>query len=296
MNEQALKARLQKLQIWKQGDQRAPHKPLLILYALAEYQREKEMMLPYEEVKPKLTDLLREFGPYRRSYHPEQPFVRLTRDGIWQLDKEAAKIPPHNSTLLAENVRGGFTKEVYELFDQNPLLLKEAAELVLQDHFPETIHEDILMAVGLDLDLGAAYQLQKKKTRDPRFREKILRAYEHSCAVCGFNVRLGSQLVGVEAAHIKWHQMGGPDTEENGMAFCSLHHKLFDRGVFTINPSRELLVSEEAHGSSGFQEWLMDYHGREIRSPIRPDYAPAENFMHWHVKEVFKGAERFISE
>lgn len=79
--------------------------------------------------------------------------------------------------------------------------MKEVAELVLQDHFPEMIHEDILMAVGLDLDV------KLKRSRDPRFREKILRAYEYSCAICGFNVRLGNHLVGVKqliSSGTKW--------------------------------------------------------------------------------------------
>jgi putative restriction endonuclease len=292
MTEEQLKQHLQQLTIWKKGDQRAPHKPLLVLYALAKYQSEKVSILPYEEVKPKLKELLMEFGPRRRSYAPEEPFVRLTGDGIWQLDKVMDHRDPRNKLLLKENVKGGFTEEVRRLFDRQPLLLKEAAELLLHEHFPETMHEDILDAVGLDMEMYAVSR--KRRARDPRFRDKILRAYEYRCAVCGFNVRIGSQLVGIEAAHIKWHQMGGPDTEENGMALCSLHHKLFDRGVFTITPSRILLVAEEANGSAGFQEWLLDFHGREISAPVRPAYKPDESFIHWHVKEVFKGPERYV--
>lgn len=287
MNERELKQRLQKLSVWRKGDQRAPHKPLLILYALAQFKAKKEKWVSYQEMKPKLTKLLMEFGPQRQSYHPEQPFVRLTTDGIWQLSKETDLKNPKNNILLSDNVEGSFTDEVFMLFDKRQLLIKEVAELILQDHFPESIHDDILMAVGLDLDINI------KRTRDPHFRDKILRAYEYSCAICGFNVRLGNKLVGVEAAHIKWHQMGGPDTEGNGMALCFMHHKLFDRGVFTINPSRKLIVSEEAHGSSGFDEMLMAFHGKEIRSPVHPDYSPERMFMNWHVREVFKGPERY---
>lgn len=77
------------------------------------------------------------------------------------------------------------------------------------------------MHIGLDIEFKG------KRSRDPNFRNKILRAYKYSCAVCGFNVRLGNNLVGIEAAHIKWHQAGGPDREDNGIALCSMHHKLF---------------------------------------------------------------------
>ncbi len=49
-----------------------------------------------------------------------------------------------------------------------------------------------------------------------------LQAYQS--VVCGFNVRIADSLVALEAAHIKWHQAGGPDMEYNGIALCSLHH------------------------------------------------------------------------
>ena len=37
----------------------------------------------FREAEPELTALLREFGPPRKSDHPEQPFWRLQRDGVW---------------------------------------------------------------------------------------------------------------------------------------------------------------------------------------------------------------------
>lgn len=288
MNAEDLKSSITNLSIWKKGDQRAPHKPLLLLYALGCIQNENRRELPYEEVKDKLTFLLKEFGPTRRSYHPEDPFARLENDGIWILDKSINKKQISNRYLLDNGVVGGFTNSVFQLLSQQPNLIIEVAELILNEHFPETLHEDILLEVGLN------FSVSKRKTRDPKFREKILRAYEYSCAVCGFNVRLGHNLVAVEAAHIKWHQAGGPDQEENGIALCSLHHKLFDRGVFTLNDKKELLVAEDAHGTNGFQDWLLKFHGKPIRTPISPFYQPKEAYLNWHVREVFRGKARCL--
>lgn len=283
MNSTELKERINNLAIWKKGDQRAPHKPLLILYALGQLQAKKERFIRYEVTKERLTELLKEFGPIRKSYHPEEPFIRLKRDGIWALDKEVNEKSPNNRQLLDANVSAGFTPEVFDLLLSNPSLIQDISQLILEDHFPDTIHEDILASVGLDF----SYFTRKK--RDPKFREKILRAYGYSCAICGFNVRLAHTLVGVEAAHIKWHQAGGPDTEENGIALCSLHHKLFDRGVFTLSPERKMIVSQDAHGTHGFDEWLMRYNGEAIREPIQSYYYPDHSFLKWHVKEVFRG-------
>lgn len=291
MNEAEFKDKIQNLSIWKKGGQRAPHKPLLILYALAQLQASKERFIPYKEVKEKLSNLLIEFGPKRMSQHPEEPFVRLKNDGIWDLTNESVinLKNPSNRILLDNAVGGGFNEEAFSLLKGNNSLIREIAELILNQHFPDTVHEDILNHIGLDLEFSG------KRVRNPQFREKILRAYEYSCAVCGFNVRLGNNLVGVEAAHIKWHQAGGPDIEKNGIALCSMHHKLFDRGVFAISEDNVFLLAEEAHGTNGFNEWLFKYHGKKIRQPIHPDYYPQNTYVDWHIREVFRGPSRYYA-
>ena len=110
--------------------------------------------------------------------------------------------------------------------------------------------------------------------------------------VCGFDAKLGTSPIALEAAHIKWHTHCGPDTIVNGLALCSLHHKLFDRGAFTLSKKRELLVSGNVSGSMGFDEWLMDFHGKPINLPQSIDEYPAVKFIRWHVRAVFKGKPR----
>ncbi len=113
----------------------------------------------------------------------------------------------------------------------------------------------------------------------------------YRCAVCGFDVRLGSASIALDAAHIRWHQAGGPETEDNGLALCVLHHKTFDLGAFTVREG-VLAVSDQANGSTGFQEALLAYHGKPIRDPQHPDWRPGMKHLDWHGREVFKGEAR----
>ncbi len=106
------------------------------------------------------------------------------------------------------------------------------------------------------------------------------------------NVRIVDSLVALEAAHIKWYQAGGPDMESNGIALCSLHHKLFDRGAFTVTQDMKLKVSEIAHGTFGFKKWLLAFHDREIRPSQRQSCYPGTDYVKWHVRKVFKGYAR----
>lgn len=162
---------------------------------------------------------------------------------------------------------------------------------MLESHFPESIHADILSAVGLTLGVDKT----AAKKRDPQFRQKVLTAYEYRCAVCGFDVRLGSVSIDLDAAHIRWFQAGGPDVENNGLALCVLHHKTFDLGAFTVNNAGVLLVSDQAHGTDGSSpEALFSRHGKSIRPPQRQEWKPAPPSLDWHAREVLKGAARSL--
>src|SRR5882724_10690706 len=98
MTSEIVLTRFNAINIWKQGDQRAPHKPLLILYALGRWQR-GQADVTFLEVEPALTDLLQRFGPRRKSDHPEQPFWRLRNDGVWTVQS-----PSHLPLKTGDNI------------------------------------------------------------------------------------------------------------------------------------------------------------------------------------------------
>jgi putative restriction endonuclease len=305
MQPEELKQAIQKIKMWQRGGERAPHKPLLLLYALGRLARGEPRLMNYKEVKDDLKNLLDEFGPPRASHSPSYPFIRLCNDrlpqsetAIWQIEGREnlnTKKDWSDRELVENETTGGFTVPVYILLLGNRGLVNEIATAILRKNFPDTLHEDILLQVGLDLEFTDSKGIDAtiRTARSPDFRNRVLTAYEYRCAVCGFNVHLGDTLIAVEAAHIKWHQAGGPDLEQNGIALCSLHHKLFDRGVFTLNEKMVFQVAENAHGTHGMEEWLMRYHGLEVRKPRSSDYYPSDNYINWHVREVFKGPARF---
>ncbi len=296
MSKQEVLEKFESLNVWKRGDQRAPHKPLLVLLALSRWQQGKNR-LDFESTAPRLIQLLQEFGPKRKTNHPELPFYHLQTDGIWKMTTSGDPQPRKGSSsftsreLIDHHANGQFTEDVLDVLEHDPAVAGEIAIRILDAHFPETLHSEILSAVGLDTDLR---QVSRRRPRDPQFRDRILTAYEYRCAVCGFDVRLGSQSIALEAAHIKWHQAGGPDDETNGMALCVLHHKVFDLGAFTLDSELTILVSEKANGSQQFEESLLRFHGANLRQPQRPECRPHEKFTDWHQREVFKGKTRHV--
>lgn len=293
MNAEDFITHLEKLNVWKKGDQRAPHKPLLLLLALARVPTEQPRLIPFNDIEKKLTQLLQDFGPSRASYYPELPFWHLQSDQIWEMPNSAGVLTSSGSVskkyLRDHQVAAGFTQDVYDLLKANPLLIEQAAMLLLDDNFPPSVHQDILDEVGLDFEALAQPASSKRPRRDPSFRRRVLAAYDYRCAICSFSVRMENTPIALEAAHIKWFQAGGPDIESNGLALCSLHHKLLDRGALAISNEHKIVVSEKANGHGGFQEWVLNFHGQPLLKPRNATYAPNTEFTNWHIREVFQG-------
>jgi putative restriction endonuclease len=281
-----LEQAIAKINIWRKGDERAPHKPLLLLYVLANYQRGHSRLFDYgTEIHHQLLDLLERFGPKRPNHYPQMPFWRLKGDGFWELQNAGlcsstgSKQPPIKD-LVNYCVAGGFAEEHYARLTKNKNLIGSLAQQILEGYFPESIQEEIADEMGFDIQ-------QIRKVRDPMFRQQVLRAYNYECAICGFNMRHDNASVGLEAAHIKWKQYGGPCEIPNGLALCAIHHKAFDRGSIGLNENMQVLVSEAVNGSGIVGRLFWDFAGKSISLPIVKSNYPNEFFVEWHRREVF---------
>lgn len=301
-SEQVLRA-FDRMRVWQRGDRRAVHKPLLVLLALARVGAGGTAMMDWNDAEPLLKALLDEFGPDGAGASRHYPFWHLQTDGLWHLAGPASILarPPSATPTLAElrehHVLGGFPPVLDAALRGDPALRAAIARRIVDAHFPESIRADVLAAVGLPADISlAGLTPEQARRRDPAFREKVLLAYEYRCGVCGHDLRLGRQTIGLEAAHIQWFQAQGPDVVPNGIALCALHHKVFDLGAFTILPDDYRLVfSQHLNGSHESAGRMLAYHGAGLILPQSRDYLPAPEFLDWHKREVFKNPERPVA-
>lgn len=217
-------ARVRNLNVWSSGGERAPNKPLLLLLALGRLQGGEPRLASFAEIEGTLRDLLRRFGPPRKSQRPLNPFQRLCNDGLWDVP-DAASVEKttsedfKKSDVIRKGIEGGLLDADHQLLLSNTELVAQAAELLLQGHFPESLHDDIRDAVGLRAEW--VVRDAPAPARGPGFRSAVLRAYERRCAVCDYDIRLGDDLLGLEAAHIRWHAAGGPDEATTAWLFAA---------------------------------------------------------------------------
>ena len=202
-------------------------------------------------------------------------------------------------------VTGGFPKPLYELLLSDSEFVQQVAQTLLREHFPYSLHDDIRTAVGLpaeflvrespDFPYGSEVRSTRVRKRDPSFRHTVLHAYEYKCAVCEFDLRLEDELLGLEAAHIKWRSAGGPDKVPNGLALCSIHHKALDRGALGLASAArgfKVLISAKVYGESDTTRRFWDCHGAPLRHPRSSEFKPKDEFVKWHTHEVFRGPPR----
>jgi putative restriction endonuclease len=305
--------RVEQLRRWTRDGQRAPHKPLLLLYALGRYQATDGAPVRFSEAERQLGRLLTEFGPPRKT-SPGYPFHHLTSDGLWTVrTADGGPSPgPNVGALRGSEAAGNLSPDLLDALNNDSHLLGQLARVLLDSNFEPSLHPDICAVAGLDIEAAetAAPRAQDaegnevgtdtgtgtgtgRRRRSAEFRREVLMAYEYQCAFCGYDGALGGVPVALDAAHVKWWALDGPDEVENGVCLCSLHHKLFDKGVLGVTEDWQITVSGNFVGrSASARSHVLSLSGRPASPPQALYSPPKPEYITWHRREVFKHPAR----
>jgi putative restriction endonuclease len=152
----------------------------------------------------------------------------------------------------------------------------------------------------LQLTLGAAVELDFSQPwhrpgpvlGDPRlapyrlgqqsFKAVVLDAYHRQCAISGTHIPPVLQ-----AAHIRPVAAGGEHRLDNGLLLRSDIHTLFDRGYLGVDSRHRLLVSPRLRTDFSNGDQLYAKAGQVIDLPERRADRPSQEFLEWHLDEIF---------
>jgi putative restriction endonuclease len=154
MNKDEIRESFSNIKVGRSEGVKAPHKPLLILFALGKCSHGEERLISYHEVKWELGQLLKTFGGSQKIPRAHYPFWRLHNDNIWVLTdtenvRETSSGDASEKDLITHNVSGGFQEEIYQYLQARPLFLQEISSMTLHNYFPENKWDSILDAVRL---------------------------------------------------------------------------------------------------------------------------------------------------
>lgn len=116
------------------------------------------------------------------------------------------------------------------------------------------------------------------RTGQSRFRNTVLEAYGRRCAVSGESVE---EIL--EAAHIQPYAGPFSDHVQNGIALRTDLHRLFDAGLFTIDPDHRVRVSSLI-ASAHYQAFDKQL----IRLPNEKQKHPSVEALKFHQLNVYR--------
>lgn len=291
--------------------QRAPYKPLTLLWALGRMSQEgmPDRLISFTQARDETSPLFGVFG--RGGDHqvnPINPLWRLQNDCdglLWECSTTAPAILtaegiPSATELTRLSAKFGLSAAAFDLLKSDAELRIQSAHLLAAQVCPPDIWEDLFEAVRLPFDASAdhlSFPISSSRTRevahrvrrDPRFRAIVLDVYDGRCAICGTRPKVADRPFGIEAAHIRWVTENGPDEIRNGLALCVMHHRGLDRGAFTLTDAMKVEVSpylERPNGSEVDNFW--GFAGADIALPARTTHQPLREFVDWHRREVFR--------
>jgi putative restriction endonuclease len=130
---------------------------------------------------------------------------------------------------------------------------------------------------------GSAPQLIAARRGQGAFRLMVMDAYERRCAITGERT-----LPVLEAAHIRPFAEHQQHEVTNGILMRSDIHRLYDRGLVTVDADLTFRVSRsiERDYSNGKIYYALD--GKPIISPEAEDKRPDRQSLAWHAAELFR--------
>ena len=124
------------------------------------------------------------------------------------------------------------------------------------------------------------YSRQRRKDRkgQQQFRQSLLQAYDHRCAI----TREPNAEV-LEATHIEPYVDRASNHVQNGILMRVDLHRLFDAGLLGIDQSFSVLVSSQLRESR-----YVELAGRKLTVPHDSSQKPSSVAIAWHKRERFR--------
>lgn len=273
---------------------RSPYKPLLLLWLIGRVANGDGSAVTFRDAEESVAKLLAPHAIASTRPEPAIPFAALASDAeLWSVT--LASETPFGATdwsrrrnprfLRDESATGRLAPRFFAALGDDGIRDRVVNELLMSE-FPESIHAQILIDVGL-----AQHVRLHSTAHDPRFQRSVLTAYGLRCAVCGFGVAVSSRslAIGLNTTHIKMPSKGGPHEIVNGLLLCDLHRSMFDWGVLGIDERHHICVSDHMTSSDTTGTTaLLPLQDTPLRRPRRRSEQPSPDYLAWHRQYIFK--------
>jgi hypothetical protein len=151
----------------------ALHKPLLLLLMLARYLRGEPRLASFAEIDDALGELLRSFHPAGSEHlNTHYPFGKLVNDGIWDVVsqtelKRTSAGHLLRTQLLHEGIQGGLVSEIYNQLAKDRSLILAACNEVAAAFLSEQTQERVFTHLSLPLPCATGQRASESALYQP---------------------------------------------------------------------------------------------------------------------------------
>jgi len=129
---------------------------------------------------------------------------------------------------------------------------------------------------------------QEKYLRGELFKKVIPEIYDYSCAFSGLKVTTKRGFNLVESCHISPFSQTQDDHVHNGISLSPNMHKIFDRGLITVDEDYRLVISKQIMEDANHPYSLKKLEGKKITLPKNVNYFPSQEKFKYHRDYIFK--------
>lgn len=178
---------LEQMRLGSIGSGRAPHKPVVVLVALARQTKCLPRLMSFVEARDSSEPAIRLFaGPSVGNVDPAQPFWLLQGEDFW----EVIAVPPgrllptfpsdapSGSALETAGASAGLKAEVHDLLSRTDGLAARAAQLLAKKYFGDRAAEALAatghVAAGPSLDLSRVWWVNQGQSYPPERKDSYV--------------------------------------------------------------------------------------------------------------------------
>lgn len=197
-----------------------------------------------------------------------------------KLDKELANLLSdyNNSEILLNFLLDTFFKNTRRniLISKNYLFDIEN-QIVKED---QKVYSAKILEIQKQLDVNS-YQ-EEIFVRGGVFKRMIPKIYNHTCCISGLRIDSISNVSVIDACHIIPFSESYNDTISNGIALCPNLHRVFDRGLISIDENYRVIVSNSFIETEKSNYGVRQFEGSRILLPKDRNHYPSQESLSFH--------------
>jgi len=278
---------------------KAPHKPILLI-SIFELIDKSEIIENKIFITPELITAYRDNWDLLVDTNnvPDftLPFYHLSGEKFWNsFLKDGAEQKNHIKSFKQFNNLVDFGKFSDDLFQIliNSNNRKLLINLLLDKYFPLTKHKyfekkDSKLLAEIDdliLNKKPSNILKDEEieyVRNSQFKKVIPRIYNFTCAFTGMRLESFDGYNFIDACHIIPFSECHDDSISNGIALNPTLHRIFDKGLLSVDENYKILVSNNFAENSDSNFNIKQLHGKPMILPFGENFYPNKENLKWH--------------